>query len=54
VRDDGKGIDLKQKRHGRLGVHIMGYRASLIGGQCSVGPAEGGGTLVRCEMPLHD
>lgn len=35
-------------------IHIMGYRASIIGGRLSIGPAEGGGTLVRCEVPLLD
>jgi PAS domain S-box-containing protein len=51
VRDDGTGIDLEQDRHGRLGLHIMHYRADIIRGRLQIGPAEGGGTLVCCEIP---
>lgn len=52
VRDDGKGIDPNQENHSRLGLQIMRYRAGIIGGRLSIGPAEGGGTRVRCVVPL--
>jgi signal transduction histidine kinase len=54
VRDDGKGIDQPSDRRGHMGLHIMGYRAGIIGGSFHVGPAEGGGTLVRCEVPIPE
>lgn len=50
IKDDGKGIDLAQDRHGRLGLHIMRYRAGILGCRFSVGPAMAGGTLVQCAL----
>jgi nitrate/nitrite-specific signal transduction histidine kinase len=35
-----------------LGLHIMQYRAGILGGECTIGAAEGGGTLVFCKVPL--
>lgn len=52
VRDDGKGFDISQDSYNRLGLRLMRYRAGIIGGRLSIGPAEQGGTLVRCEVPL--
>ena len=48
VLDDGSGIRPGEDRRGRLGLHIMRYRAGIIGGRLSIEPAAGGGTLVRC------
>jgi signal transduction histidine kinase len=48
IRDDGVGVpSLIDERKG-LGVRLMLNRAGLIGGTLTIGPAEGGGTLVTC------
>jgi PAS domain S-box-containing protein len=52
VRDDGKGISPALEQGTGLGLHIMQYRAGIMGGRCTFGPAAGGGTLVRCKVPL--
>lgn len=52
VLDDGKGIDLSQDSSKRLGLRLMRYRAGLIGGRLTLGPADGGGTRVSVEVPL--
>ncbi len=54
VLDDGRGMRPTHEREGGLGLHIMGYRAGIIGGRLVIGPAGSGGTLVRCEVPLRD
>jgi signal transduction histidine kinase len=51
VQDDGTGIEQVDVPEGRLGLHIMRYRAGIIGGQLNVGPAANGGTLVQCVIP---
>ena len=51
VRDDGRGLPEDGVVRGdAYGVRGMRERAAAIGGRLSIGPAEGGGTLVRCEM----
>jgi len=52
VRDDGKGIVAAPDRDAGLGMHIMQYRAGIMHGKCTFAPAAGGGTLVRCTVPL--
>jgi PAS domain S-box-containing protein len=52
VRDDGNGIAAASEQGAGLGLHIMQYRAGIMGGECTFWPAEGGGTLVRCKVPL--
>lgn len=54
VQDDGGGITGIAERSGRLGLYLMRYRASILGGQLQIGPAEAAGTLVRCLIPLQD
>jgi nitrate/nitrite-specific signal transduction histidine kinase len=34
-----------------MGLHIMRYRAHSIGGELTITPRKGGGTIVRCECP---
>jgi PAS domain S-box-containing protein len=53
VRDDGASI-AGHPAGGGTGLQIMAYRAGLIGGLFDVGPARGGGTVVRCVLPLPD
>ena len=50
VRDDGVGMpDPIPKRHG-MGLHIMQYRADVIGGTVSVESRPGGGTSILCTV----
>jgi len=51
VHDDGIGPPPEGFSEGR-GVRLMRYRADLIGASFRIGTADGGGTLVRCELPL--
>jgi len=54
VTDDGMGISSANETAGGMGLRIMHYRAGVIGALLSVGPAPGGGTLVRCVLPQDD
>ncbi len=49
VRDDGSGIDPARESEGGLGLHIMHYRAGIIGAHLAIEPAAEGGTLVECK-----
>jgi len=53
VIDDGIGFDHEDNRQkeGGMGLHIMNYRANLLGGQLKIGTTEEGHTLVRCSVP---
>lgn len=53
VRDDGKGMDINLEDRGDVGLRIMHYRCSIIGGQLTIERPEDGGTLVRCAVPLR-
>jgi signal transduction histidine kinase len=35
-----------------MGLHIMKYRADVIGGRLSIESDEGKGTLVSCVLPV--
>jgi signal transduction histidine kinase len=52
IADDGKGIGEKLKAEG-MGLRNMQYRASVIGGELTVEARKGGGTCVRCTLPLR-
>jgi signal transduction histidine kinase len=49
VRDDGVG--LPQSRAAGVGTASMRERAAELGGECAIGPAADGGTLVRARLP---
>lgn len=51
VRDDGAGIG-PQEAKGGLGLLGMRERARALGGSLEVRPRPGGGTEVRCRLPL--
>ncbi|MFV1994766.1 MAG: PAS domain S-box protein [Verrucomicrobiales bacterium] len=52
VEDDGGGIAGDAiERHG-TGLLNMKNRAKMLGGKLRVGPREGGGTFVSCNVPL--
>jgi signal transduction histidine kinase len=52
IADDGKGIGQKLKTEG-MGLRNMQYRANVIGGELAVEARKGGGTCVRCTLPLR-
>jgi two-component system CheB/CheR fusion protein len=49
VQDDGKGFSPGNGRRG-MGIHIMKYRADVIGGRLTIESADGHGTLVTCVL----
>ena len=51
IEDDGVGIAQPPPAEG-MGLRLLRYRASIIGGTCEVGPAEGRGTVVRVKVPI--
>lgn len=51
ISDDGVGVDREAESSGR-GLHIMAYRADLIGAVLTVRRGEAGGTIVCCALPL--
>jgi PAS domain S-box-containing protein len=54
ISDDGVGIPDAPASDGGMGLHIMRYRASMIGGALQVGRAPLGGTSVDCAFPVKD
>ncbi|MGN0062762.1 MAG: sensor histidine kinase [Nocardioides sp.] len=50
VVDDGRGIG--SDAVAGVGTHSMAERAESVGGRTRVGPASGGGTLVRAVLPV--
>ncbi|NBB72733.1 MAG: PAS domain S-box protein [Bacteroidetes bacterium] len=53
VRDDGMGIPDHTEPTDGLGLHMMQYRAELIGANLTVEPAAEGGTVMQCRLPLR-
>jgi PAS domain S-box-containing protein len=52
INDDGAGIqDNHPSNHG-MGLHIMSYRAGMIGGRLDVRPSPPHGTCVTCTFPM--
>ncbi|MGA8025780.1 MAG: PAS domain S-box protein [Bryobacteraceae bacterium] len=59
IRDDGCGIPAAvphetEPRHNGMGLHIMRYRADMIGGALHIEPNRGGGTSVTCIFPRRN
>ena len=54
IRDDGKGIAGGQRAHRGMGLHIMNYRAGMIGGTLEVQPGTNRGTIVTCIFPASE
>lgn len=50
VQDDGRGVDPRAVRHG-LGLLGIQERARLLGGEATIEPAPGGGTVVQVRLP---
>jgi signal transduction histidine kinase len=52
VRDDGIGIAARPS--GGLGLHLMAYRARMMGASLDIAAGEHRGTTVICRLPLRD
>ncbi|MCU0608672.1 MAG: sensor histidine kinase [Chitinispirillaceae bacterium] len=50
VEDNGTGIEPSRRTNG-LGIRIMQYRATMLGGRLAVDRKETGGTIVTCILP---
>jgi PAS domain S-box-containing protein len=53
VIDDGVGLSDQRNLKQGLGLHIMNYRAQLVGGRLEVDSPKTGGTRVSCYLPVH-
>jgi PAS domain S-box-containing protein len=53
VSDDGRGFPIHLKGQVGMGLHIMHYRAGMIGGSLEVQKIARGGTRVTCVFPLR-
>lgn len=51
IADDGQGVPPAPKNLTGMGLRIMNYRASMIGGSLDVQRRAGGGTMVACNFP---
>ena len=56
VRDNGVGFPEQTPHSAGIGMGLltMSHRAKMLGGHLTVVPEEGGGTEVRCVVPLHE
>ena len=52
ITDDGRGIPADRPSGNGMGLRIMRYRAGVIGAHLAIEPGPGGGTLVRCRLPV--
>ena len=53
IKDDGAGIERPVAPHAGVGLHIMNYRAGMIGGNLEV-RREQPGTAVTCRFPMNN
>jgi signal transduction histidine kinase len=51
VTDDGVGVSKERELRRGLGLHIMNYRAQLIGARLDIDSPKRGGTCVSCYLP---
>ena len=52
VTDDGAGFSNENKKNGGMGLHIMKYRAGVVGALLEVrSGTDGAGTTVECIFP---
>jgi PAS domain S-box-containing protein len=54
IRDDGTGFGEVPAARAGMGLHIMNYRAGMIGGVLEVQPNPNRGTIVTCIFPIQD
>jgi signal transduction histidine kinase len=53
IRDDGRGFAAGTSTASGTGLHIMRYRAAMIGGRLEVASQPGAGTIVSCTLAEH-
>jgi two-component system CheB/CheR fusion protein len=53
IKDDGAGIERPVTPHAGVGLHIMNYRAGMIGGNLEVRREQPHGTAVTCRFPMN-
>jgi two-component system, LuxR family, sensor kinase FixL len=51
VTDDGVGVSKEGELRRGLGLHIMNYRAQVMGGRLEIDSPKRGGTCVSCYLP---
>jgi len=51
IADNGVGISRNTSEEKGLGLHILKYRASVIGGELRIRSATGEGTTITCRVP---
>ncbi len=51
IQDDGVGFDPKAVDGPGMGIHIMNYRARIVGGNLEINTDPGDGTTVTCTLP---
>jgi signal transduction histidine kinase len=54
IKDDGRGIEGNPSNAEGMGLHIMNYRAGMIGGTLKVRQDTTRGTIVICNFPVKD
>src|SRR5271156_6520406 len=54
IQDDGHGIGSIPAGNKGMGLHLMNYRARMVGGSLEVRRVATGGTMVTCLFPVHD
>jgi len=52
IQDDGCGIDDNAPGNKGMGLHLMNYRARMVGGSLDVQRGGTGGTMVTCLFPV--
>ena len=53
IQDDGCGIGSFASDHKGMGLHLMNYRARVVGGSLEVQRVPSGGTVVACVFPVN-
>jgi PAS domain S-box-containing protein len=54
IQDDGFGIGNLAAGNKGMGLHLMSYRARMVGGSLDVQRLSSGGTMVTCLFPVSD
>jgi signal transduction histidine kinase len=50
IEDDGAGFPPDPQPSRGMGLHLMNYRARMMGAALDIGPRPGGGTIVTCSV----
>jgi len=54
IQDNGSGIGDRDSSNKGMGLHLMSYRARVVGGALDVQRSSTGGTVVTCLFPVAD